>query len=796
MLATELNNGFWLDTPPPQLVRDLKQKGSHLARSQAFEKLGKLEAELHAALAALNITEARRLRDEWLLQAKNAQLSAHDELAVRAAPALAWIEDEDRRDAAEKTYRRALLELEHGLDDADLDVTGLQQLGHALEKCGRGIPEAVKLRYRNRLSSLELGQLRRNRLRIGGTISAILAIVGIVVIAVYWGLEAEKSRKILTAVEGLIDSQKLDEAKKLLDEHATRSFSDHLQIVKQKLADATGAEHDRRLKLAAAIEAVKQASDFAAEQLALKQARELVVTVEEKITVGKLEADFTARKDAEVTKHEQQFRAQVQAVTTKLQELDGMLGKAGTDDAIRTLTNQINGDLAALRGLIPQVAPEFGSQVSLLESRFAAFRKAHSDVEKKSTALARLTQLVLIPPGGMPAEAQLTEFRDSLTQFAEAFPNDPRSPGFKASDNAGVIQTVLARQQLSTHWKQLWPSERSEIDTRSSECDAFLKNHVSSPDHPVISRYHAFLKSLKWREAGDADLEGDVKRRMLTLFDGKFVGEGHLLRARNGLHYYLEKESDFRKRQSVSFRFEAGFNGESKSVKDLEPEKFETLQTITPPQSVIAERVKTTVLDVDLEGWDGYLKDLALSILAAKEVDPFLRYLLLLRTLENASRGNSLLEAELKRYLADLSDNSLDLSVNWMDPTDMAAKSSRQTAEILLTRMKDLELAWKRTKAAEEKLTGELFNTVLPIGWIERSANRQWTLHTSWSSERKHGLVCASPPSDDGSRTWQSIGYAQGKVVTLEIPLKGGPLEGTVVFATLQSSGQKTASSR
>lgn len=795
-LAAEINNGYWLESPPPHLARDLKQKGSHLARSQAFERLEKLEVELHAALAAQNIAEGRRLRDEWVIHAKSAQLSAHDALSERAGPALAWVDDEDRREAAEKAHRRALLELEHGLDRTDLDASELQQLGHALERCGRGIPEALKLRYRNRLATLELGQMRRNRLRIGGTIGAILAIVGIVAVAVYFGLEAEKSRKILAAVDGLIDSKKLDEAQKLLDENAGRSFSEQVQVVKQKLADATRAEHERQLKLAAAIEAVKLAGDFAAEEGALKLARDLVTTVEEKLTVGKLEGDWTARRDAEVARHEREFRTQVQSVTAKLQELDGMLAKAAAADQIRKLTDQVEGELTRLRSLAPQVAREFGSQVALLESRFAAFSKAQSDVEKKSTAIARLTQLVLIHPSGMSRDTQLVEFRDSLTQFAEAFPNDPRSPGFKTAGNADVLQSVIARQQLTAKWQQLWPPERSDVETRITECDAFLKDQASSPDRPLIARYQAFLKSLKWRDAGDADSEGDVKRRLLTLFDGKLIGEGHLMRAKNGQDYYLEKEADFRKRQSVSFKFEAGFNGELKSVKDLEPDKFENLQTIAPPQSQIAERVKTTVLTVNVEGWDGYLKELALSILAAKEVDPFLRYLLLLRTLENASHGNSLLEAELKRYLADLNDNTMDLSVNWMDPTDMAAKSSRQSAVILLTRMKDLESAWKRAEAAEEKLAAELFGTTIPIGWIERSTNRQWTLHTSWSSDRKHSLVCASQPAEDGSRTWQPLGFVQGKVVTLEIPANRSPLEGTVVFATLQPAGQKMASSR
>ena len=197
-----------------------------------------------------------------------------------------------------------------------------------------------------------------------------------------------------------------------------------------------------------------------------------------------------------------------------------------------------------------------------------------------------------------------------------------------------------------------------------------------------------------------------------------------------------------------------------------------------------------------MEGWDPYLQKVAQSLVAAKNVDDFLRYLLLLKTLQHAASGNSLLELELKKTLADLNDPQMDLSASWMDPNDSSAKSSRQLAAVLLKRVTDLDGAWKRAAASQDNLSYEIFRQTLPIGWVERTGDRKWILRTHWSSERKHRLVCVSPAGEDGIRDWLPVGTAQGSSVELDIPASGGLLEGTFVFASPLPSTQKTASVR
>src|SRR5204863_198140 len=119
-----------------------------------------------------------------------------------------------------------------------------------------------------------LSESRRNLARIGGTVGAVAVVVAIICVAVYLGNEAEKSKRILAAASGLIDEHKLDEARKLLDEHPQRLLSDEGLKLKSKLATATQAEQDRQANLNAALDRAKEASDLAAVATALEQARD------------------------------------------------------------------------------------------------------------------------------------------------------------------------------------------------------------------------------------------------------------------------------------------------------------------------------------------------------------------------------------------------------------------------------------------------------------------------------------------------------------------------------------------
>lgn len=795
-LILELSSGQWRETVPANLLKELKQKGGNVARNQARSQLVILEDALREAHSSMNLEEARRVREVWRKHAKVAQLADDDELARQAAPVLEWIEDDDRRDAAEKAYRRAIADLERHVDDASLTAAELQRFGQAVEKCGRGIPEALKLRYRNQHANLQLGESRRNRLKIGAVVSSVLGVVGVIGFAVYLGSESERSRKVLSALETLIAESQLTEASQLLEANASRLATDEGLAIRKRLSAAVQAERERVAKFNAAIDTGGQFQNLATSQTALKQARALAVTADEKIAVSKLEAGWQARHSTEVARDEAEFRAIVEAATARLQKLDALLAAHAPDAEIRTVMDEARVDLAGLRVFESKVAKELMSQATLLQSRYDSFHKAYAESQRKNAHLAKLSQLLLPVEKGDEASSRLRDYRASLEQFVVAFPNDARTPGFKSARNAEAIQEAQIRSRLTAEWRQFWPVDEAEVDKRVKSCEAFLTEHAASPDCGAVRQYLAFLKSLQWREVGDDDSDRPVKSRLRSLFSGTLMREGNLIRTKDGKRYYLTEEADYTGRKTVSLKFITGFNGEVKSTKDMDIELLETLKTQQPPQKRIADEIYESVTDVKLEAWDRYLHQLAQTLIASKEVDDFLRYFLLLRTLQYAGNGNQFLEAELKKTLAAMSDSQLDLSATWMDPTDSSAKSARQLAGILLRRVTNLDEAWQRAAAAQANLDRELFRETVPVGWVERNTDRRWILRTTWSTERAHTLMCVSHASEDGSRSWISIGTVTGSVADLNLPNSGGPLEGTVVFATPALETRKVAATR
>lgn len=787
ILVGEVTNSPWLESVPEKLLRDLKQRGSGVARNQAREQLEYLAVQLHGAHAAMDLVGARGLRDAWKNHAKTAQLSAQEDLAQQVAPILAWIEDDDRKEAVEKSYRRAILDLEQGLDDDSLDSTDLKQLGNAVEKCGRGMSEPLKMRYRSRLNNVSFAEMRRNRLRIGAMIGGILAIVVVIGVGVYFANTAEKGRKMLAAAERFIEDNRLDEAKELLDRHAAGDLSEPVLQVKKRLSDAVQKEHDRQTELAAALDKARTFKNSVECEAALKQARELARSSEEKVAVGQLESAWIDHRDAEASKNERQFRGYLESTTGQLVELDRLALVPNSEVAIQQLSDEVTKGMSDMRALESHVATESVSQAKLLDSRFMAFQKARAEAKRKDELLADLVRLSLILPAESAVETQIAEFREGLVQFVRLFPTDGRSKGFQVAGNADVIRAVFAKQIQTAAWKRFWPADTAEVETRRQNCSQLLTDYPSTPDGEVLTAYERFLKSLLWRENGDEDSDQSVKSRIRTLFSGKLVREGHMLRTTNGTCYYLEKEKDFSGSQKANFKFLIGFNGETDQAKEVDVESLVSPKTNAPPQSKIADRVWNTVSDVKLQDWDTFLKDLSVSLVAAKDIDPFLRYFLLLRTLEFASQGNSLLARELQSYLKEMSDGEMDLSVSWMNPKDSAARGSRQLAAVLIRHAAAVEEAWKRAAVEQQKLSNDLFRESWPIGWIERDKDRRWALRSQWSADQKYLLFCASGSADGKKRYWQEVGTFEGTASKLNIAANSELAEGTLVFATRQS---------
>lgn len=799
-LADEAQNTAWSVEFPAGLLRTLKSRTAQTGRKQAQIRVEELNAELHAAFSALDVELARRLRDEWRRSQRVAQLADDDPLVVDVAPIISWLDDEDHKTAEDETYAQRIHAIEQALENPDATADELARLGFQVEQLNRAVPEALDRRFRHRLQTLRSGESRRRNLIYAAGAALFFAAVGVFGIAVQSSREADKTRRLVAAMDDLISDGKLQEARRLVEANAANTAKAWLAAQK-KLAGAEDEEHTRTVKLNAELEVIHSLAGASQVEAALQKARELARTEEEKIELGKWERTWKKRLAEEVAQRETAFRQLLAAVSEAVQAFDRVASdKEGPDlDRLRSLLADATVHRDRLVEAKRGVAPELVTQASLLESRLKASRQLVDDLGRKTDLLEKLTRSAnLAKDNWIPTEADA--FAATLREFAAAFPNDPRSAGFLAAAETCPLKAVYAEQALLRSWKRLLPAKEDELDGRIKELRAFAAEHPLAPDLERLRTYENWLASVQRRYSDDGDVDQGARKRLDRLFNSKFIRDGNIFRDKEGRTYYLQNEKQVEKNVSkVGFKYFIGFNNElSKDPESKRPDELTSSKTESPPQAELAKKVRLTWQRAGLEGWNEYFRELSPSILKADQVDPFLRYLLLLKTLEFAALGDSFLEQELEPILSRLNDDKVDRSVAWMDPKNENAKKAREQAKELLSFVSPLELdkCFERADDRTNQFGRELFVAQFAVGWLEKTRSGGWRCRTAWTPHAPHELFVSPRPAADGKRVWQPLGRISKADVTIDGTAAQAAGEAGVVFARPASSEKKTAQSR
>lgn len=796
-LLGELSSSKWLETPPANLLRDLKVRSNQVIRTGARQRLEDLAPKLYEALSALDLTTARSLRDQWTEAVKAAQLPKSDELAEQVAPVLDWIDDEDRKEAQDKSYKRAIAALERSLENDSLSAADLQKLGNDVEKHERGVSEALVSRFQNRLEALRLNETRKHRMLIIAVAAVVALIGGAIGLAVYSATQARASAQILAAINGFIADGKLVEAHELLDQHSAHATTESWLTAKKKLATEEQKERDRKAELDSALESIAGAKDPDAALKTAERARELAKTLDEKGTVGKLESEWREKRVAEISTRDAEFRTLLQASTAGLQTLDKLLSNGGREPEMDSLATQIQQDITALNQRQKSVSKELASQATLLETRLTAFRKARTDKNHRMQLLDKLASSAFVPREDVKAQAKVDQYFATLRDYEAAFPNDAITASFKSAALNDGFKQVLAKRQMVERWNgRFWPDDIEDLEVRLQECKAFLAGYPRSPDQTIVKQYESILKSVRRRESGDEVSDVPVKERFATLFSSPLIGEGYVLKTKDGKSYYFPKPEDFTDRKAkFTFKHICGYEGETKAVlKALGPDDLESPKTLTPPQVELATRAAREIPKLKISAWDEHHQQLIKQLMSAKSVDPFLRYFLVLRTLKYAALGNSLLDAHLAQPVKLLNETKVDLSVSWMDPDDETARKVRKRAEELLSELNPeiLDAAWDKLAKSQAALSQTLFTTPMPVGYLERSASGSWKIRTEWNPEKEYQLYCVASTVEGGNLApmfWRHIGRKSGKEFAIDVSKDYGITEGMVVFASEERLG-------
>ena len=587
----------------------------------------------------------------------------------------------------------------------------------------------------------------------------------------------------------------MDEANKLLEEHSDRATSESFLAVKKKFADANQKERDRKVQLESLLESIAATADPNSALKVLEKCRELVRTSDEKAAVGKLESQWREKRDTAIASLESEFRKLLQAGTSGIQRLESMLGNADQDAEVNSLVAQVQKDLTAMSQRQGSVAKELASQATLLESRLAAIRKSRIDLRRREQLLDKLASAAFIPAADGTARLKVEQYFETLREYEVAFPNDPITAEFKKAAENDALKQVSAKRTMIDRWNgQVWPEDMDDLERRLQACKTFLADYTRSPDLAVVKRYEAILKSFRRREFGDEVSDTPVKELFRLLLSSPLIGDGHTVRTTEQppRTFYLPKAEDFTGRSVINFRYICGYDGELKTLATgLLQKDLESPMTRLPTQASLTDGAVKEIPKLSIDGWDDYHQKLVTQLLDAQSVDPFIKYILVLKTLEYAGLGNLLLEEHLARPLKLLDAKTVDLSVPWMDPDNKETLKANKRAAELLKELNAviMKSAWNGLAQSKKAISGDIFETPSPIGCLDRSADGSWTVRSVWNPNMTHQLYCVTSIAEGNTASplvWRLIGRKLGKDSTIEFPREFGITQGMVVFATLE----------
>lgn len=793
-LQNELLTGEWLETVPAELIRQIKSRINHATRTNAQVQTEEVRRNLRAAYTAQNEERARTLRNDWNQLQQILQTPADGPQDSQIATIFNWLDEVERQHQSDVAYARMVADIESALSADDLSLDAVQRMKTAAERHGRCLPEALRSRIRSREEAIKRASLKRRWLRIGATVASVMLFALTVGAVTSYSTQTEKSQRIAAVVSDLIDEGKLSEAREFFKQLPGASTSNAWATVRSKLVDAEQIERERVARWRTEVETAREGVNAAQVEAALHHAHQFARTTEEKMVVDTIQSTWRKRVADEVSVRDRALRDNIASAKIGLQALQEALRNASHADLdrLRALLNDADGRFQKMRSTCESASKELASQAESLEPKLAALRKSIIDLNQKSVLLEKLTDAVLIEPGTGQATTKSGNYEAVLREFAKTLPDDPRATAFQAAADSSPLPVVLARQRLLERWKRLRPADADDVQARIREVRKFLADFPQCPDRDGMSRYEAWLTSVARRFEIDGDPDQGILSRIAVMLNSRFIRESHILRDTDGHTYYLPEPRDLSKGSLASFKYLVGFNGETKS-ETLKPEQLVATATAAAPQQEIASKLRTRLRETALDGWQRDCQEAAETWLAARQLDPFLRYLLVSKTLEFASLGDQILEQDLAPLLEALQDEHLDRSVAWMDPWNAGAIQARDRAGKLLTHIPPLAPLFAAASRRQAQLEQDVFQQRFSIGWLQRQEQGDWICRTKFSSPVERELLVLERSEPTAPWTWARLGKMRGTEITIERAVADRVGEAVVVFSSTAAPESKAA---
>ena len=700
-LEDELQDAAWLELPPNRLRNLAVRQRVELGRRHARRWLAGLAEGLIAAFSASDVAEGRSLRRQWLEQAAAAGLQEGDPLREQAAPALAWLAEEDQAEERLARHRQAAASLERGLDRRSPAST-LEKLHHQATRDGPALSSALERRYQNRIRLLETATRRRSRLIVVavGAVSLLLALgIGLLL---RQRAEDTAVTEAVAALESFLDDNRLTEAENYLSRlDATNARARRSARVESLAAQLRGAQEEEAKRSAAYHRAVASGQRAIAEreihaaERAVKQAGELAQGEEEQVLLVELRHDLDRLRQDVQAQRDQALLGALPEIVEQIEELSA-LDREGLPAAASTVA-EVRASLRALEQAHPHASAEARLQLRPLLNRVAALDETLREQQRES-----LHDRSLAPRVGDAAA-----FARELTAFVERNPQSPRAAGYRraleemASWEAVADWNAFAKRWVAAHREGIDPGRAAKL---LGDLNELLVSHAHFPPSETLREWQPHLEAIRRRDGTAAE---SAVARLKRLVEDPLMSKAWVIEYHTGEPSYLAEPIEPGARPDRLERI-TRFDGRR--------EPFAVRWSQVAYQGVAAQvplarmiRKELDTLDAD---WEAAFAKMIVEVARLRDPDerprlePLLQLALLDRVLAAASEGSHPLSRALAPHREHVARAGVDPHLNWLNADDAVRKARAEAAEALAA-LPDLDapLARAREEAAAFRKT-------------------------------------------------------------------------------------------
>jgi hypothetical protein len=728
-LDGELSSPNWKNPPPPPLARSASVAHTRLRYWAVQGELDELATDLAAAKSGFRLEQGRTLRDRWNEIITGSGWQPEEPIANRAAPALDWIDGQDRLEQQRQDFETATASLARAVEHRHSPAF-LKERYRAAAELGT-LPAELEQRYQTRLGAAERAARIRWWLGCTGLAAGVVLIVMMIGMIVSRQMHESRVTAATADLSALIDAGQFDKAEALVRNLSAQMKQDPrvqavITLLQKKHKRETGRETQFSERLAAAKhsmdELVKQLDaepgqtvlgrlgmelDHAQEQL--ENARKLAATEDDRAAVA------AAKEFASEVNDKWQHQLD-RAFLKQYEDFDRQLTKVARDNHsdAKTLGAEVDNcgqRLQEWENASSRVSPALLQRIATLKERLAEL----TTTVKQQEQTERDDQQITAAVGAIP------NYIEALQESIRHDPSGERARSFKR-----VIDESLCWHAVS-EWsnlaQQLNQTAVTGLQPATAEqqlplTDAVLKNFAECAECEGLRGLTPYLKAIARRDNNGERLDAPIKK----LFTDPLVADVWMVETDDGQRYYVGSQPEVGK----PFIFIVGFDGKTRGT-NLPPSKWDKAKVARAPQTIVAEQVKPILKNLDDGNWERSFCRIVAILSANRAMDPILRANLLQQVLEAGVRGSYCLEKAFGRHVAWFnSEARINAFANWLDPADKAAAEARAKAEKALESFPEIEGPRKTAAKDFATLRRSRVTEYRWVGWLHQTRDGHW----------------------------------------------------------------------